>query len=55
MLFNKDPRKKLQKAYDKKLAEANQKQRNGDIRGYSMLYAEADEIYQRILAVDDTK
>lgn len=47
-LFKKDPSKKLLKAYEGKLAEAMVAQRNGDIRSYSMLSKEADEIYQKL-------
>ena len=42
--LKKDPRGKLQKAYEAKLTEAMTRQRNGDIRGYSALTAEAEAI-----------
>ncbi len=42
---------KLQKAYEAKLGEAMRAQRNGDIRGYSMLSEEADNLYQQLLAL----
>ena len=42
--LKKDPRAKLQKAYEAKLTEAMTRQRNGDIRGYSALTAEAEAI-----------
>ena len=42
--LKKDPRAKLQKAYEAKLTEAMIRQRNGDIRGYSALTAEAEAI-----------
>ena len=41
-LFKDAPAKKLEKAYYKKLEEAMHAQRNGDIRSYSMLTAEAE-------------
>ncbi|MCH8498255.1 MAG: DUF6435 family protein [Marinobacter sp.] len=45
-----DPAKKLQKAYEKKLAEALHAQRNGDIRTYSTLSEEAEKLYAELLA-----
>lgn len=50
-LFKSDPRKKLQKAYEQKLEQAMQRQRNGDIRGYSELSAEADDLYRQLQAL----
>lgn len=50
-MFNflkKDTTKALQKAYERKLTEAQQAQRNGDIRTYSMLSEEADSLYKMI-------
>ncbi len=50
-LFKASPAKqaqKLQQAYEKKLAEAMNAQRNGDIRSYSMLSEEAEKIHQDI-------
>lgn len=47
-LFNSNPTKKLQKAYEKKLHEAMLAQRNGDIKGYSLLTEEAEVIYREI-------
>lgn len=47
-LFRRDPRKKLRKAYDAKLAAAMQAQRNGDIRSYSLLTQEADALWQEL-------
>jgi len=47
-LFKKDPSKKIKKAYEAKLSEAMHAQRNGDIRGYSSLSKEADELYQQL-------
>jgi hypothetical protein len=40
--------KKLQKAYESKLGEAMQAQRNGNIRQYSVLSEEADKHYRQI-------
>ncbi|MDA9285360.1 DUF6435 family protein [Pseudomonadales bacterium] len=46
-----DPLKKLNKAYQKKLGEALQAQRNGNIRGYSLLTEEAEAIWAEIQAL----
>jgi len=42
--FKRDPKKKLQKEYQQKLAAAMQAMRRGDIRENAMLVAEAEEI-----------
>lgn len=47
-LFKSDPRKQLQRDYEKKLSDAMHAQRNGDIRTYSTLTAEADAIYSKL-------
>ena len=52
-LFKKDPKAKLQKAYEAKLTEAMNRQRNGAIRGYSTLTAEAEAIKAEIDAFKD--
>jgi hypothetical protein len=46
-----DPLKKLNKAYQKKLGEALQAQRNGNIRGYSLLTEEAEALWAEIQAL----
>ncbi|MDX1635999.1 MAG: DUF6435 family protein [Marinobacter sp.] len=46
-----DPKKKLQKEYEKKLSEAMHAQRNGDIRTYSTLTEEAEAIYAKLQAL----
>ncbi|HDZ07480.1 DUF6435 family protein [Pseudohongiella sp.] len=53
-LFKADPRKKLQKDYEDKLAQAMQAQRNGDIRGYSALQEEAETLYARLEALNES-
>lgn len=50
-LFKKDPTKKLQKQYEAKLQEAMHMQRNGKIREYSFLTAEAEEIRAQMEAL----
>lgn len=47
-LFKSDPTKKLRKQYDSKLEQAMLAQRKGDIKTYSMLTAEAEEIWKQI-------
>ncbi len=49
--FKKDPLKKLNKAYYQKLEQAMLAQRNGDMRSYAALTAEAETINQQISAV----
>jgi len=53
-MFKRDPIKKLDKLYERKLEEAMNAQRNGDIKSYAMLTAEAENIKQQILALQDT-
>lgn len=47
-IFKKDPIKKLNKAYEAKLEQAMYAQRNGDIKSYSMITAEAEDIVKQI-------
>lgn len=47
-IFKRDPIAKLQKELDKKVEAAFQAQRNGNIRGYSLLTAEAEAIREDI-------
>lgn len=54
-LFKKDPIKKLDKLYEAKLEEAMHAQRRGDIKSYSMITAEADEIRVKILKLQDAE
>lgn len=51
-LFKTNPIKKLKKAYMKKLEEAMQAQRNGDIRAYSLITSEADLIHKKIVQLE---
>lgn len=52
--FKKDPLKALNKQYLQKLEEAMHAQRNGDIRSYSMLTNEAEEILKKIETLEKT-
>ena len=47
-VFKSDPTKKLKKQYAEKLEQAMMAQRNGDIRSYSMLTAEAEEVREQL-------
>lgn len=47
-----DPVKKLKKAYQAKLTEAMQAQRNGDIRRYSELTEEAEALLAQVQAAE---
>lgn len=49
--FKKDPIAKLDKQYKAKLQEAMNMQRNGKIREYSFLTAEAEEIRAKMEAL----
>ena len=52
--FKKDPLKELNKQYLQKLEEAMHAQRNGDIRSYSMLTSEAEDILKKIESLGKT-
>lgn len=47
-----NPKKKLQKAYNEKLARALHAQRNGDLRTHSTVMMEAEALYERIQALE---
>lgn len=51
--FKKDPIKKLDKLYKDKLEQAMHAQRNGDIRSYSMITAEAEKINDQITQLEN--
>jgi len=50
-----DPVKKLRKIYDQKSTDAMLAQRKGDIKTYSMLTAEAEELWKEIEKLEATK
>jgi hypothetical protein len=54
-LFKSNPTKKLRKTYDMKLEKAMHAQRKGDIKTYSMLTAEAEDIWAEIQALESDK
>lgn len=51
-IFKADPTKKLNKLLSIKLEQAMIAQRNGDIRTYSMLSAEAEKIDKQISEIE---
>ncbi|WCP70213.1 DUF6435 family protein (plasmid) [Vibrio tubiashii] len=54
-LFKRDSTKKLKKQYAAKLEQAMLAQRRGDIRTYSLLTAQAEELGQQIEAVQSQR
>lgn len=50
-----DPVKKLRKTYDQKSTDAMLAQRKGDIKTYSMLTAEAEELWKEIEKLEADK
>ncbi|NTS76264.1 Lacal_2735 family protein [Catenovulum sp. SM1970] len=50
--FKRRPITKLRRQYDKKLTDAMHAQRNGDIRTYSQLTAEAETLWQEIESLE---
>jgi len=50
-----DPAKKLRKTYDQKSTDAMLAQRKGDIKTYSMLTAEAEELWKEIERLEASK
>jgi hypothetical protein len=53
-IFKKDPTKKLNKELSIKLEQAMQAQRKGDIRTYSQLSFEAQEIDKKIVEIENS-
>ena len=51
-IFRRSPKKQLQKQHEMLLTKAFQAQRNGDIRQYSMLTAEAEAVRKEIEALE---
>lgn len=47
-LFKKDPASKLRKAYHKKLEEARDVQRSGDLKKYARLMEEAEQMAKEL-------
>jgi hypothetical protein len=52
-IFKADPKKRLQKQYEQLIAKAFQAQRNGDIRSYSLLTDQAEQIRLEIEALSE--
>ncbi|NVK24954.1 MAG: Lacal_2735 family protein [Gammaproteobacteria bacterium] len=53
-IFKVNPVKKLEKQHALKLEQAMHAQRNGDIRLYSQLTAEAEDIYSKIKEIESS-
>lgn len=51
-IFKSNPIKKLNKDYEAKLEQAMHAQRNGDIKSYSMITAEAELIADKIKTLE---
>ena len=51
--FKSDPEKKIKKLYKAKLEEAMLAQRNGKIREYSFLTAEAEALFKQLSDLQD--
>jgi hypothetical protein len=54
-LFKSDPTKTLRKRYQAKLEEAMLAQRKGDIKTYSFITAEAEELLKEIEGLESSK
>jgi len=52
-IFKRDPIKKLNKRYEAMLEQAMHAQRNGDIKSYSLITAEAEKITVEIQALEN--
>lgn len=53
-IFKQNPVKKLNKRYEAKLEQAMHAQRNGDIKAYAMITAEAEKIALEIQALESS-
>ncbi len=51
-LFKKDPLKKLQAEYARRLEKARDLQRKGDIKGFAEASSEADQLCQQLEAME---
>jgi len=51
--LKKDPKKELQTQYEKLLKDGMLAQRNGDIKTYSMLTAEAEKVFSKIKQLEE--
>lgn len=52
-LFKSNPKKKMRKEYEALLEKAMHAQRNGDIRSYAMITAEAEALWEKIAKLPD--
>jgi len=54
-MFKSNPTKKMRKDLEKLQQQALEKQRNGDIRSYSFLTQQADELWAKIQELEKDK
>lgn len=54
-LFKKDPLKKMRKEYEKRMLEARDIQRSGDLKLYARKMEEAEQLAQEIQNLSQTK
>ena len=54
-LFKSNPTKKMRKQYDALLEKAMHAQRNGDIKTYSLLTAQSEQLWKEIEALEQGK
>ena len=54
-LFRKDPLQKLNKEYARCLEQARDLQRNGDIKGFATMSAQAEGLLQQIDEIEQSK
>ncbi len=54
-LFKSDPSKKLRKRYHDKLEQAMLAQRKGDIKTYSFITAEAEQLLKELEGLESSK
>lgn len=54
-LFKSNPTKKMRKELEKLQEKALEKQRNGDIRSYSFLAQQADELWAKIQELESNQ
>jgi uncharacterized lipoprotein len=54
-IFKSNPSKKLHKEYKLKLEQGMHAQRNGDMKSFAMISAEAEDIWQKIEKLETNK
>lgn len=54
-IFKKDPLQVLNQEYARLTEQARDLQRNGDIKGFAAMTAKADEVFQQIASLKESK